>query len=294
MALEQMFLENYELNLGDYKPLANKKDKIIKENAEADNNSIRLPNGVPLHLNNTAFSIFELCDGTNSIQMILNKMFEAYDVDMEVLKNDVITNLYSLWKVGLLVWVQGKNPFLCLYSKKLGEGVVVKSLLFPEARKDMGAYLGQGITDVTLDEEIRFTPQNIRSGMEGMTDFYFSLEVDHEVAALVCMSTNMSVLPTICNLSYKIDFLYLEEKHKAVLEEHLDEMLEWAGCWVEQEMHLSTINDKVVFFMKIADAADKSQENTLKKLGFVQVGRLKKELEDADVLCMQKIINIVQ
>lgn len=294
MALEQIFLNDEELCLADYRPLANRKDKIIKENAEADNNSIRLPNGVPLHLNNTAFAIFELCDGNNNIQTILDTMYAEYDVDLDVLKNDVITNLYSLWKVGLLVWVQGKTPFLCLYSKKLGEGVVAKCLLFAEARKNMAAYLDKGMADVTLDEEIRFTPQNIRSGMEGMTDFYFSLEVEGEVAAFVCMSTNMSVLPTICNLSYKMDFLYMEDKYKDVLNKYFDQMLEWAGCWVEQEMHLSTIDDKVVFFMKIADSEEGSQEETLKALGFEQVGRLKKEFEDADVLCMQKIINIVR
>lgn len=55
-----------------------------------------------LTLNSTAASIWELCDGTMSVEDIANKMEDQYNADGEVIRNDVVEVVAGLIAKGYL------------------------------------------------------------------------------------------------------------------------------------------------------------------------------------------------
>jgi plasmid maintenance system antidote protein VapI len=60
-------------------------------------------NGLAVHvLNNTAASIWELCDGTHSVEQITSKLCEQYDVSEEEASADVRNTLERLTKLGVM------------------------------------------------------------------------------------------------------------------------------------------------------------------------------------------------
>lgn len=81
----------------------------------------------PLFFNKTAMEMIELFDGNHSIKQIYTCFCEKYDhIDESVLSKDLYDTIMKLWKLGLVLWKGGENPYMEDYKYEITEKVTME------------------------------------------------------------------------------------------------------------------------------------------------------------------------
>jgi coenzyme PQQ biosynthesis protein PqqD len=95
------------MNLQRY---ARRKEQVIAQKASNDFLLFNMDDGNYYSLNEVGSRIWELCDGTHSIEQIIDALAQEYDEDKDVLAEDVVEFLERFQSDKLIVEVAQSEP----------------------------------------------------------------------------------------------------------------------------------------------------------------------------------------
>lgn len=287
-----MNMTNKCSDLEDYIPIFIKKNNIIRKNFEDSKNYIIMPKGEKIFLNNVAFEILELCNGKNNINYIIKEIYTQYAVEKDIVIKDIIEHLYKYWRMGLVVWVGRKNPFSVIYEKRVNDKIMFKNLYGDDINEKVVKNIKHGLKDVTLDDDIYFLDSTILNNVRQGNNYYFSLEIDNNISALIGIRANISFVPAFTILNYNIDYLYVDNKQHDLISKYFDDFLSWIGLQIEDNFNFSALYEKNVFIMKVSNSEDNM--HFLLNNKFYKIGEINKETHDESICYFVKKVNVAK
>lgn len=287
MSKSSDFLAIYDLNMKLYIPFCNTTHAIIETIDEKDYRII--PNeGLPARINSTAYLILQFCDGKTNIDRIIKKLFNEYQVDKYTLKCDVINILYIMWRMNMVVWVNGNNPYLGLYTKALDDNICFNNLFFSDIKFILKDTSDKACISAIIDPEIKFSSYNVKNDLKLIKGFYLDIKYKNDVITFIYVEPNSSIIPVASILNYEISYIYVNNDYKNIISKFFDEFLIWVGTWIENELKILSIEDRMVFFIKLLN--NEKNNSIMDALKFDFIGELKKECGDKDVRCYEKVL----
>ncbi len=81
--------------------------KELGEKSKGEAIVYNAPRGEAYRINSTALDVLKLCDGERTVDEIIEKMAEIYDISLDVLKEDVREIIEKFAELGVV----GEGPF---------------------------------------------------------------------------------------------------------------------------------------------------------------------------------------
>lgn len=252
---------------------------FIKENISyskiEDNNMIFIsklhPELQKLEINKQSKDILELCNGSNTINDIINIISTKFQtINVDIIEKDCLDIIHKFWKLSVVGW-RGDNPFdeqykICLNDYEgriLSEDDIIKTFHCNENNYN---------TIPTVDKDFILTESNLRQRA------YFGFEqwsiIKKENKSILYSLLFKDMLAKSCYINfYGIDNVEIYE------EERVMEIIKWS---IEKYRELVNINVLRIDTLIVKSLLNNNEylklTNFITKLGFKKYGDLKQHI----------------
>ncbi|ACM61054.1 coenzyme PQQ synthesis protein D (PqqD) [Caldicellulosiruptor bescii] len=161
------------------------------------------PETQQMKLNETARFILDKCDGYHTIGEIVNEILKEYKgATKERVIEDVINILHSLWRFGLIRWLN-ENPLLNLFYQERCENCVFK-MLYEDEVIDVLQRLRESphFVNPYIDENVYYAEMLLRQRVFMFMEMFFSLTVDGKNVLTISFSPLLKVEVNSATVGY--------------------------------------------------------------------------------------------
>lgn len=247
------------------------KEQIIYRRSEKDGSELMISKKHPelqqLTFNATSMRILELCNGKRDIEALVNELLKTYKkVDPDVLLNDVIGSLHTLWRLGLVEWIN-RNPYAAIYN--LVEKNSAFTLLTEDKVLEWIKTIEPQYYNPFNDEKILYSDTTIRQSTFSFFESFFQIIVDG-----IPVFTISFIIPI-----GEMTFLTVGLMHytKEIEVELLNNFFTWSIKKLKDIYLLaSNVNGIVIYNRDL----DNILSEFIKNLGFIQCGTLFNEFDN--------------
>lgn len=228
------------------------------------------PETQQMKLNETARFILDKCDGYHTIGEIVNEILKEYKgATTERVLEDVINILHSLWRFGLIRWLN-ENPLLDFFYQERYENYVFK-MLYEDEVIDVLQILKElpHFVNPYIDENISYAEMLLRQKVFMFIEMFFSLTAEGKNV----LTLSLSPLLRIKVNSAEVGYLYCEDY--TIEGEIIRKFLQWCVKKMGEINYLLRDIRRLFFYLK------NGNEILFEKLqdwGFKYAGILKEEL----------------
>ena len=195
------------------------------------------PEARELIFNNTAIIMLNSCNGTRTIDEILEILENKYNTNRARLEFDLAQLLLNSWRMGLIEWI-GENPFLYLYRKE-SDGVNYSFLHDEEIKTALQQSSIQYINPY-IQYDYNFNDEAISQFSFSFIDNYFLIKWSEESGILLVLR-NVSAAEYV-----KVELIAVYGEKKDIHTMYLsDEFLNW--CCDRLALFLKKDINSIVF-----------------------------------------------
>lgn len=222
-------------------------------------------------LNRTAMEIYDMCDGTNTINDIVDNIYREYAdsvEDRKIIEDDTIDILKYFYNWNIIS-IDNDNPFEKNYIKSFG-GDSIGRIIRAFEMDDIISGISKPISDITINAKYYFKKRSLSENGMHEISYFAEFLVDGKRELLVEMRRENNV-----STSLGMHIIYIGELADKYAEK-IKEFLIW---------NLNNINSarkkkegKFVHFNKLLSSLNANQEdnilvrNLLQKMDFRKIG----------------------
>lgn len=199
------------------------KEKIEFWRDEKDGKKLILLKEFPeLHeliINSTTADILSLANGENTVQEIIEKLYAKYDVEKEILSQDVANCLSKYAKLGVIEWPNGNDPFIVANERLFENGNKIR-IANEGDYKILYDYISSYDTKNAVFflpyEDLQYNDINLRSRLfYRMESFYILFDNKNKMNCVIGVmndfskTTNIPLLTFISNVQNTDDVSFL-------------------------------------------------------------------------------------
>lgn len=252
----------------------NREDMFLYRRKEVNGGEVivskRHPELQQLVLNSTMVDILERCDGKTAVSDLFSALFHEYKavVNRKEFEADVFSSLHSLWRLGLIEWIN-QHPFSDMYMSS-EENRDYCLLTEDEAVAEVENYNG-AIFEPYLQPTIFQSERAIRQNTFTFNESFFRMTINKKSSAIVSMIT-----PVFFNTSL-LRVRYLSFDDSLDMDE-LKRFISWCADKLGEILH-KTYTGVLLF----SDTISPQYSQKLEETGFSLCGSLDNERSFTDV-----------
>lgn len=218
-----------------------------------------------LEINEIAYFILANCNGENSVESILKKIENEYEISGQDIKSDTLVFLHDAWRKGLITW-KGQSPFRAIYMKEYTGNIVFKRILATDIISIISKIKDRAIVSSKINIDAWYQPEHIYRLEEIGGEYYFQIEKDNELKGVIAISPDI-VFEKECfkTISLQLNFVYIDIDNKLIVDDffkwvvgflyYVDELeVEQYKNYVNMELKRNPTDEKLLFnygFQKI-------------------------------------------
>lgn len=183
----------------------NTEDMFLYKRKETNGGEVvvskRHPELQQLVLNSTMVDILEKCDGKTAVQDLFSTLYDEYKmvVSRNEFEADVFSSLHSLWRLGLVEWIN-HHPFMDMYISS-GENYDFSLLTEDEAVDELQKYNGH-IFEPYLQPTVFQSERAIRQNAFTFNESLFKMTNDKKCIAMLSLITPVFFNTTLLRMRY--------------------------------------------------------------------------------------------
>lgn len=224
--LKDEFLERLAgVDFNEYFPVFNKEKLIIKKIGIGY--IIALPNHQEVSANETLMDIFNFCNGENSVEKVFQEMFDLYDAPIDLLKKDIMSNLYDAAAFGLVVWKGGKNIFSNIYTYQYDKDITFSVTEASRIFNIINSNNEIGIKSSLYKPKVKYTTSKLEEAIRERETLYFDISHSNETDCLIGLTPVKDYSGDEEIIYYSVDYSYVNPDSKISVE-LFNKLMKWA------------------------------------------------------------------
>lgn len=260
MIKEKLIQELKDVDGSEYYPVFSKKRFIVKKIGEGY--LLALPDNQEVTINETMMEGLEYCNGNNSFEEIVDKLFKNYDAPRNLIKNDLILTFYDAWGSGILTWKKGKNIYQNIYLHTVDDELQYMVLEPGQVHNMFMKQEKSEIYSALYKRNVKFASSKIEEAANKKGTLYCEMVKSGKTVSMLGFTPILNYLDNGRVMYYSIDYIYID-LDAGVTKSEFDAFCQW-GVSFEND-----INKNYVFEL-IVDNVE--MDSMLQQVGFTKVG----------------------
>lgn len=264
MLKEQLYMKLKDKDLGNYYPIFDKDKYIIKEYGNGF--VLALPDHQEISLNETLMEVLGMCTGKSSVNDIVKKMLDMYDVEVETAESDLVKVLHDTWGIGIVTWKDDNNLFHTIYSYSPNEDTKYEISEFQNLIQYLETFDEGALYNSSYKRKVKYCSTSIEEAVNKAGTLYFEYKKNDKVLCLMGYTPKYHFKDGVGKvLYYSIDYLYIN-KDETISNQQFEDFIKWTISFrdeKEPEIHFELILDSIY---------EKDAEDVLAELNFENLG----------------------
>lgn len=268
---------------------------IVKTNGNFKIDSSKLLR--PIKINETVEHILNNSNGKNTIKDILDSFSTEFEElpPYEILKQETLNTLYSLWNLSVLKWKNMIYPYDSILNllRSTSEGEILYSADVPLIiNQRIQKFKDRSFIDPNHNIESFYSKQTFLQRYNYNMEHFFSLSVNDNVLIEISLLPSFVLRPVLDITYFNIGYYYCNKfaLNSVDKKEYLN-FLSWACNWYLKNMGYLEFESNIFIYLKILEENQNVERELFSIFNPQKVGLLEKEINSKNVSVYEIYVN---